>query len=560
MLSIVLSTLTALPVAPQEPQPKTTTRMLPLQQLCTPSYSFGSPPWGTLMTTQSGGRRPNLVMREDRDTAISAEGVQSALYPFLAPAIDEELVYLQPIGDNLLAFGQQDVVQAIERRLGEGAAILARPVQVEFAVWNTDRLPPGTTLTAEDYADFAAGREPNWRAVGTARPGQPIALEHMTWTRYVRGIEVEVAQKIDVSRPATSRFGEGGHVGVRAYSLIGSDEFALHLQFAVADQRGGLITLKTGKQGAADIELPLLESYFGTCSGRVGNGGALAITMRGNPAAGGNVVLTLRAHSDAPKGSLSGGRAALLPIGALTTSALDHVTNIPRVDRDPDDTDLTDFDERPVFGQLPRDQLTEMVESVLGNAEDDYTLHLGGGYLFVHASADAIGGVRALLQQLQDDMIRNVEIEHRASTVGDGSQPMLHELRVPTLLGREANAFRLFETNVVSDVYVEVAQEAGSLEPRVRLMQSGTWLRSRVVPAGQGLHLDLDVQCTVAPMPQMRSVMPDGGVLMQARVASARVDYQGTVQVGRTLPHGDGPDLPGGNDRRRTVLTTTLRR
>jgi len=564
MLSIVLSTLTALSVAPQQPQPQTTTRMLPLQQLCTPSYSYSSPPWGSLLTTQSNGRRPNLVLREDEGSAINAEGVQHALHALIGPAIDDELVYLQPIGDTLMAFGKSDVVASIERRIDEGAAILARPVQIEFAVWSAERIPPGPTLSAEDYANFAAGRSPTWRAVGTTRPGHPIAMEHMTWTRYVRGIEVEVAQKIDVSRPSTSRFGEGGHVGVRAYSLIGSDEFAVHLQFAVAQQRGDLITLKTGKQGAADIELPLLESYFGTCSGRITNGGALAITMRGDRAAGGDVVLTLRAHSDAPKGALSGDQAALLPVGALITSALDHVTNIPRVDAAEDDVDLADFDERQVFGQIPRDQLLEMADSVLSNEEDEYSLSLGGGYLFVKASAPAVGRVRALLQRLQDDMLQNVAIEHNAATDGnpvtEGGLPLLHQLVLPTLLGREATAFRLFETNVVNDVYVEVAQEAGSLEPRVRLLQSGTWLRGRVVPAGERLHLDLDVQCTVAPMPQMRSVMPDGGVLMQARVASARVDHDGTVQAGRTIPHGDGPSLRASNGLRRSTMTTTLRR
>lgn len=564
MLSFVLCALSSLSPTPQEPQAKTTTRMLPLQQLCTPTYAYTSPPWGTLLTTSASGSRPNLVLREDQDTTIQAEGIQESLYPFIADALDQEQLYLQTIGDNLLAIGQQDLVRIVEQRLGEGASILSRPVQIEFAAWHSDRPTPGTTLTSEQFREWAAGREPLWRAIGTTRPGHPIALEHMTWTRYVHGIEVEVAQKMDVSRPATRRFGEGGHAGVRAYSLIGSDEFAVHLQFAVAEQRGDLITLKTGKQGAADIELPLLESYFGTCSGRIENGGALAVTMRGDEATGGNAVITLRVRSEAPKAELSGDGTALLPIGALTTSALEHVTNIPRVDRDPDDNDLSDFDQRTVFGQLPRDRLMEMAESVLSNGDDEYSLRLGGGYMFLHGSATAIAGVRVLLQHLQDEMVRNVTVEHRAllegKTSDEADTPMLHELRLPTLLGREANAFRLFETNVVSDVYVEVAQEAGSLEPRVRLLQSGTWLRSRVVPAGDALHLDLDVQSTIAPMPQMRSVMPDGGVLMQARVASSRVDFDSTADTGKPVQHGSGPDLPEGNRSRRSILTTTLRR
>lgn len=448
----------------------------------------------------------------------------------------------------------------------EASGILARPVQVELAVWDAaSDDAPATTLDAKGYAEFAANRSPLWRAVSTANAGQAVTIEHMTWSRYVRSIEIEVAQKKTMSRPATDRYGEGGCATVRAFSLVGSDDFAVHMQFAIAARRGVIGTLQTGLPGASDIELPQLDSYFGTCSGRIPNGGALAATMRGNSIGGGQVTVTLRVSSSGQSQQLSDKNAVLWPIGALVSDGLAYSADLPDVHSE---SNKRDFDKASVYGRIPSDNLKDLIGNTLSAIEEDseHDLRIGGGYLFVRCSPSGIARVKQLMLSIQQRMLQNVAVQHRAYlqpvTAGQ-SQPagsMLHELSIPTLLGREASVYRLRESNIVANVFIEVASEAGSLSPGMQLLQSGTWLRTRAIPVGKSLHVNLDLLSAMAPVPPMRSVMPGGGVLMQAEVASARNDHDGIITPGRAIQHGDGPRVTiDGREFKSTMSTTFVR-
>ena len=137
---------------------------------------------------------------------------------------------------------------------------------------------------------------------------------------------------------------------------------------------------------------------------------------------------------------------------------------------------------------------------------------------------------------------------------------MLHQISLPSLLGREANVYRLHESNCVADVGIEIASEAGGLVPAMQLLQSGCWLRARVVPVGDLLHADINLQCAIAPVPALRSVMPGGGVLMQAQVATARVAHAANVAIGADIDHGDGPSMTVEGRTYRSTMTTSLRR
>ena len=174
---------------------------------------------------------------------------------------------------------------------------------------------------------------------------------------------------------------------------------------------------------------------------------------------------------------------------------------------------------------------------------DEGEVHIGGGYLFVRGSEPAVARARLVLQSLQDRLIQTVEIRHtaelQATTVeitDEPSRPMLHQISLPSLLGREANVYRLHESNCVADVGIEIASEAGGLVPAMQLLQSGCWLRARVVPVGDLLHADINLQCAIAPVPALRSVMPGGGVLMQAQVAT--LDGNVTVSQGVNILTG----------------------
>ena len=192
MLTITLPIVLALS-APQEP--KTTTQLVPLQHICTNELEQDGLPWGSLMRWRHN-LRADLVLGDDGLGAITPDAIVEALYGFAAEAIDEERLFLQAIDNNLLVVGDPTLVARVRQHIQEAAGILARPMQVELAVWDAaDREAAATILDKQAFAKWAANRSPLWRAVSTANAGQPLIIENMTWSRYVRGIEIEVAQK-----------------------------------------------------------------------------------------------------------------------------------------------------------------------------------------------------------------------------------------------------------------------------------------------------------------------------------------------------------------------------
>ena len=286
MLSFVLPVLAAFAAPPelQAPQqPETTTRLLPLQHLCPPELEEPGLPWGSMMRYR-GSLTADLALGQDSLSAITPNAIVDTLYGFASQDIDEERLFLQTIDTNLLVIGEKVLADRIGKYITEAGAILARPMRVELCVWDaSEHAHPGSILDADAYAAFGKDREPKWRAVGTCNAGQPLRLANMTWCRYVRGIEIEVAQKKTMTSPSTDRYGIGSMALVRAHSLIGTGDFAVHLQFAVADRSGQVQSLQTGMPGAPDIELPHLDSCFSTCSGRIPNGGALCATLAAAP-------------------------------------------------------------------------------------------------------------------------------------------------------------------------------------------------------------------------------------------------------------------------------------
>ena len=161
------------------------------------------------------------------------------------------------LGPALLAIGDAAEVAKTRERLQKSSPVLTRMLQIEFAVWDaTDREAPTGMMTAAEFGRVFANLTPLSRCVTASRHGQAVALERMRWTRYVRDLDAQVAQKMSLSLPVTAQFGEGAHATVRAYCLCASDEFAVYVQFAVAQRRGVVRTLQTGTAGAADLELP----------------------------------------------------------------------------------------------------------------------------------------------------------------------------------------------------------------------------------------------------------------------------------------------------------------
>jgi hypothetical protein len=459
--------------------------------------------------------------------------------------------------------GDAALVTQVREQVETLSAIVLRPLQIEVCLWQagTDEAPPAL-LRPDDWKRFVGDREPLWRCTAETQGARPVALEQQRWTRYVRDVDCEVAQKQSVSVPVTDAFGDGGRVVVTPHTLVGGDDLVLHVQFGIAHRRGVVRTLPTGVPGQADLELPLLETIYGACSGRITNGGALAVTLRGAPASGGQYVLTVRVTSRTPPTAPTLGGLVVLPCSALTSHALSQRLAPPPPSPDENDQSPASPNTEEIgagFGHIEGDVLQDLLRTSLGDQGENCELFLAGGHLFVLAAEPVRTKVEAVLLGLQERMLRTVTVRHRGRLVGtDAAATSVHEIVLPTLLGRETTVGRVLESNVIRDLYLEIAQEASVHDPQVACLQVGSWLRVRAAPEGARLHVQMLAQCTQAPPPQLRSVVPSGGNLMPTDVASVRVQHDGPAANGQALEHGDGPTVVLDGRPMRSTLDTTF--
>ncbi|MFY9344252.1 MAG: hypothetical protein WAT39_17305 [Planctomycetota bacterium] len=533
------------------------TEVFPLYHLAGAVTPPAVPPWGSLLRFPTADTRVDLLDAE-QNSSFSAETVRGLLHELHSEAMDAGTLQLLANGPALLASGPAAEVARIAERLRTGAALVARPLRIEVAEWDgADREAPAAVLGAVEFQRFTGNREPMWRSVATTRHGVAVALERMRWARYVRDIDVEVAQKQTMTHPVTDAFGEGGHALVRPFALVGADEFALHVQFAVSRRRGVVRTLPTGMVDAAELELPALESDWGCCSGRVPNGGALALTLKSQVACGGSRILTVRVVAPTPPANPIQGGLAILPCGALTSTGL--ARSLPAPDLRGNNVD--EPESHPGCGHVPPEALLELMRQALGELAEATPVQCGAGYLLARGEPAALARCEAALRALQNRLVRTVTVAQTATlkpVESDAAAPPLHELVLPTLFGRQLLASHCFETNVVAEVNCAIAQEAGVLDPEVATLQSGAFLRARVAPADDGMHLQLVVDHRHALPPAARAVMP-GGVLMATEVSLTVVNHHGLVGNGTATDHGDGPPVSVEGRGYRSVLATTVR-
>ena len=547
MLAAVLATVPL----PQGP----TIDVLSLRHLTLAPQPARPTPWGSFL------QRPT-VYYDLLAQSEEALGVDAILQVLQHPEIPEEHLRLTPDDNNLIATGRQQEVQQVRERLQALSALLARPCRIEFAVWDlTDGETPQPFLDAAQLQAFTANRQPLWRCAAATHCGRTATLERLRWADYVRDLEGHVAQKIAMTSPAVSSFGEGGQAVVQVHGLAGGDELVVHLQFAVAQKRGVVRTLQTGMPGAPDIDLPVLETSYGACSGRIQNGGALAITLRGHAIGGSQLVMTCRVDC-APAAPEASRDLGLFPIGALTSAALTQAVELATGDND----DLVGSRRDPSlhFGRLSMERVVELVALAVDTQE--VPVEAIGDHLFVRGTAEQRGRIESLLRGLQDQVLRNASLQHVATLApGDtGStatptQATLHQLTLPTLLGRQAMAVRMIETNVVRQILPLMSTESSQLDPQFAEMQSGTWLRACLLPAGRSLQLDATIRCSHAPIPATRTVMPGGGVLMPLDIATRMLHHSDALAAGKPAEHGDGPTVAIEGRSYRSVLTTTVR-
>lgn len=531
--------------------------VVPIAHIADRPIAITPPPWGSMLAFVNADDRPDLLGANSSDPQFPIDACVEWLRSTAQTEIDDGRLRIDPAGDNLLVLGEPAAVARVRDRVREAGEALARGLHVEVAVWDaTGRTAPPGRIDPKGFAQWCADQKPLWQGATDTRSGRPVAIDRQRWTRYVRDVEIEVAQKASIGRPATNAFAEGGRVVVAAHSLVGGDELVLFVQFAFAQKRGAVRQLSTGVPNLPDLEVPTLETTYGVFSGRIQNGGALAATLMGDPSSGGQIVVTVRVTGRTPPPAQASAGLGIFPCGALTSPALTHRVQPPSPYPLLGEEQAVQVEyEEDGHGYLPSDQLVELVRAALGDGADELNLQIGGGYLFVRGDESAMPKVEAVLRGLQDRLLAGVTVRHTGRFEGG---EVLHDVVFPTLLGRSAVISRVLETTVLRDLFIEVAQEATMLDPTITTLQTGSWLRARVTDLGPARQLDSLAQCAHAMPPQVRNAVPSGGVLVPTDVGSTRAVYCGSVGAGQEVGHGDGPIVTIDGRARRTTLSTTL--
>lgn len=529
---------------PQEP--RAGFEVVPLQHLLRPLATAAKLPDATML--EVADERLQLVDGPVVEMATLLEPLRQ----LHAQAIDGGQLRWNGAGGNLLIAGEAASVTTCRNQVQALLRVLTRPVQLEFAVWDaTDRTSPASVLDGAAFAEFSKDRQPWLRLVDTVAVDRVATLSRLREQTYVQSVGGEVAQKSSINDPLMATYREGAIAVAKALPLAGSDELVLHAQFALAQRRGIPRALQTGMANAPDVELPTLETCLGTFSGRIPNGGALAVVLRGHPALGGQFVVTLRATAAAAQLPAAEKGLALLPVGALVDASL---LPVRATKEQPEQEPLS-------CGFVPIDQLVDMAQAAV--ADGNVGVHVVGSHLLLTGDATAMASVGALVRSLQDRLLRTTTVVANGAvpTTGDGAQergPALYELAAPTLVGRSLQLARLLETNGVKDVEVVIAQEASMAVPLVESLQAGTWIQATTTPADSTIHLDLGLRCNLAAAPLARSIMPNG-VVTPFDISCNRVEHRGLVVNGLPIDHGDGPMLPIEGRSWRSVLQTAVR-
>lgn len=544
-------------LAPQ--QPPAVLDVLPLQHVCGQRPSVAPPPWATLLRWTDPDSRPDLLHAREPATPIDADMAVGLLRALHAEASESGKLSIEADATNLILAGDSATVGQIRDEVQQLSAVLTRPIEVQVTLWaagRSDTVP--AVLAPGDWKANFRDRQVIWRSTAMTRSAQPAALDGQRWTTYVRDIDVEVAQKQSTSQPVSDAFCDGGRVVVVPHTLLGGDELALHVQFGFGRKRGPVRTVPTGIAGQSDLDVPTIESTYGVSSARIGNGGGIAITLTGDAAGGGNYILTIRAGSPTPPPTTSLAGISALPCSALTSRAM--LQRMAPPNPYPSEGDEIGFDGNEAdgsAGHLGDDRLIDLLHAAIGD-DGENELQTAGGFLFVRGPEAVRTKVEAVLRALQDRLVRTVVVRHNVALPGGLEPQTYHHISAPSLVGREALVARLIETRAIDRLWVEIAQEAAIHNPDVHTLQIGSWLRFCAAPQGEQMNLQMLAQCTHAPMPQLRAVVPSGGNLLPSDVSSTRVVHDGAVANGQILDQGQGPIVAIDGQPTPTDLTTRV--
>lgn len=547
-------------LAPQNPATQDPTPVLDFVSLhaaCPRLVELQPMPWLTMLDTEG---MQDVLGATGNDHVLAPEQVLGILRTLDRAAYESGELVLDYYDDDgaLMVRGARETVATVRAQVDTIAATIGRALDLEFAVWaSADAAMLPAVMTPQQYHDFCSGREPLWRRRATTQSSVAVALEGGSRTRYVRDYEVEIAKKAAMQNPVLAQFFTGGVAHVLPFALVGSDEFALHVQAVWAERRDHGDRADLAMQDTAELDAPTVASASAGFSGRIHDGGALCAVFAGDSAAGASCVMTISLRTRAPlpqPQSHPGSRA--YPIGAITTMASTSGPDLPPSAFEPPNGSSEDAS----GSFLDSARVAELLKTTIPEDQADaVAIEVVNGWLLAHGPEAWCERADAFLTRIQDRLLRTQTVVHELrARSADPGRTLVHRMQLPTLLGRRLQATRRVETPVLHDIDVEVAEDSRIADPIVRTRQLGCWLTGRILRDRNTPELELQI-LEIAGGPLQDRRLDTLGKIAIGATAAQTARYDGELPLDGTIDHGDGPVLMLEGQACRSVSETSVR-
>jgi hypothetical protein len=527
-------------------------------------------PVGTMIDCAPGveERRPRpLAQIEDEDAGRFSD--LAALLRDLTPlSWDDGNVNVDLVGNALVVTGSPDQIHLVEQSLQKVTASVGEPFLVRamaFSFAGAIELPAVATSYAEARGKLTElGAAVLWEQTSSAIAGQVVELGALTTQSYVGDIDVEIAQSFTMANPIVRPMRVGTAVQVQVHPLVGHGDAVILAHYASGEPAAPLREVALGKDEALTrLQIPSVALDAGTFSGRIKNGGALLVVANG-PWSGRNFGLLVGAERAQVAAEVER-EVGLLSLGAFLSHALRWQYEVPRIDGQVTaiwtPALVTAEQALPID---PADQQTwdTLFARALGEEQANVGIDRMLALVRGPSAANMRPTVARLIELLQEQFFKTVEVEFRVDAAGARDTANLQRLRFPVLFGRTHVLTHGTETAGVSDADCEVAQKAGISDPKVGRHFTGadcTLVAYGVTPTETALDCDVRLTDTVAD----RVYLADnqrGIRIDQPAITRANLSHHGKVAAeGKAVEFGDGPELRLGEQRLRTRCSLRAR-
>lgn len=531
------------------------------------------------------GRGPSSAMfllgrGEFSQQMIDRDAIADLVRQFAPDEMEtEDGVSMHVEGATLRLSGAPDKVQRLETTIRDLTRAMVHNIRLQAELF---RLPqPGefaATITSDQLAGLRRDHQRIWTSTTNCISGNIASLNKDRTTNYVFDVDVEVAQGSKIGDPNTASLFEGVRVAVEPHVLTSSTDLVLYAQFAFGELRAPTVSRDTGINDMPSLDVPTIDCNSGTMSGRISDGGALVLSVQGDPAGGGNMLLAISGQQEGT-GRGTGEQLGIFPVSALLSPSLRATVQNVTIEDDrafPLHLQRTAQDNRNL-GPVDQAQLQDLIFGALDVEESGDYVTIAGNHLIVKGSGTTRQGAERMLQTLQEEWLSTARVDLRttlhevhfgsgvfsreASTATAGAGRTLHQITFPALLGRSHTLMRGHESTVIRDNDVEIAQKSSISNPVVDQIFSGIVLSLYVYPQTQGVGVEFDLDLFDTATPQRRvAETKDGGDLYLPVTGRSRFNHRGPVTSARDLLLGDGPTVRLGEQSFRTqqVLRITV--